>query len=113
MVSFHGFIGFGEIMNVIILMCAAYSMNFCCMIIYIIFMLNDVVTYFATVGLAVQENFLAKCYRENNFEKNGCDSFSMTMLIVFFLFAIIATYVAFKAYRVFKALAMGMLEGGL
>ncbi len=54
-----------------------------------------------------------KCYQINDFDSKGCDSFSMTMLIIFFLFSIVATYIAFQAYRIFKAHAMGMLEGGL
>ena len=37
----------------------------------------------------------------------------MTMLIIFFLFSIVASYIAFQAYRIFKAHAMGMLEGDL
>jgi hypothetical protein len=35
------------------------------------------------------------------------------MLIIFFLFTIVAQYVAFLAYRVFKAKDLGLLEGHL
>jgi len=59
MVSFHGAVGFGELINCMFLMCGAYSMNFCLMILYIIIMMNNVVTYFAIVGLAVQDNYFA------------------------------------------------------
>jgi len=112
MIAFHGLLGLGELFNCIILMCGAYSMNFCCMIFYIIIMLNDIITYFSIVGMLIQNNDFAKCYKFNDF-KNGCDSFSVTMLIVFFVFSIIASYIAFQAYRIFKAHSMGMLEGGL
>jgi hypothetical protein len=35
------------------------------------------------------------------------------MIIIFFVFTIVAIYVAFRAYRVFKAKDLGLLEGHL
>jgi hypothetical protein len=35
------------------------------------------------------------------------------MLIIFFLFSIVAVIVAFYAYRIFKAQAMGRLGGAM
>jgi hypothetical protein len=34
-------------------MCTAYSMNFCMVIIYIILMLQDCVSYFSAIGLLI------------------------------------------------------------
>jgi len=38
--------------------------------------------------------------------------FKLTMLIIFFVFSVISVIVAFYAYRIFKAQAMGLLGGG-
>ena len=35
------------------------------------------------------------------------------MIVIFFVFTIVAIYVAFRAYRVFKAKDLGLLEGHL
>jgi hypothetical protein len=46
-------VGFGEIFFSMILMCIAYSMNYCMVIMYMIFMMFDIVNYFSTVGMFV------------------------------------------------------------
>lgn len=46
-------IGVGEIITAMILMCIAYSMNFCMVILYMIIMMFDIVNYFSTVGMFV------------------------------------------------------------
>ena len=47
-------LGISEIFTALILMCTAYSMNFCLVIFYLIFMMQDVVQYFSAIGLVVQ-----------------------------------------------------------
>jgi hypothetical protein len=39
--------------------------------------------------------------------------FKLTMLIVFFVFSICSVLIAFYAYRIFKAHAMGRLAGAM
>ena len=46
-------VGFIEIIIPFLLMCTAFSMNFCTLIFYIILMLNDAVVYFCVVGLQI------------------------------------------------------------
>ena len=84
-------------------------MNFCFMIFYIIIMLNDCVTYFSAVGYLIQTGRFADCYHSSK----DCNGFQVTMLVIFFVFSIIAIIVAFQAYRVFKAKDLGLLEGDL
>jgi hypothetical protein len=48
-----GGLGIMEIFTALILLCTAYSMNFCMVIFYIVFMLQDVVQYFSAIGLVV------------------------------------------------------------
>ena len=63
-------IGAGEIFTAMILMCIAYSMNFCMVILYMIIMMFDIVNYFSTVGMFVQEGNFVKCYQNNMYVKN-------------------------------------------
>jgi len=46
-------VGIGEIFTAMILMCIAYSMNFCMVILYMIIMMFDIVQYFSTVGMFI------------------------------------------------------------
>ena len=55
-------VGFGEIFTAMILMCIAYSMNFCMVILYMIIMMFDIVNYFSTVGMFIQSGNFIKCY---------------------------------------------------
>lgn len=103
-------LGISEIFTALILMCTAYSMNFCMLIFYMIMMLMDVVQYFSSIGLLVQRGELGQCYR--NEKPDECNPFVVTVIILFFVFAIIAVAVAFYAYRIFKANALGQLGGG-
>ncbi|TNV77076.1 hypothetical protein FGO68_gene14205 [Halteria grandinella] len=100
-------LGIGEIFTALILMCTAYAMNFCMVILYMLLMLQDVVQYFSAVGLLVQNGWLAGCYQNGG--NNNCDPFNTTVVIIFFVFSIGAVTVSFYAYRIFKANAMGQL----
>jgi hypothetical protein len=46
-------LGIGEIFTAMILMCIAYSMNFCMVILYLIMMMVDIVQYFSAVGMLI------------------------------------------------------------
>jgi len=94
----------------LIMMCTAYAMNFCMLIFYMIMMMMDVVQYFSAIGLLVQRGDFVHCYR--NELKDKCDPFEVTVIILFFVFAIGAVVVSFYAYRIFKAFALGQLGGG-
>jgi hypothetical protein len=109
LISAIGFPGINELFNAMILLCGAQSMNFCFMIFYIIIMINDCISYFCAVGYLIQLGEFSQCYHGSN----QCNGFQATMLIVFFVFSIVAVYVAFQAYRVFKAKDLGLLEGDL
>ena len=103
-------LGFQEIITAMILMCTAYAMNFCMVILYIIFMLQDIVQYFSAIGLLVQTDRFTKCFK--NEIPNDCDPFNTTVIILFFVFSIVSVIVAFQAYRIFKSMAMGQLGMG-
>ena len=103
-------LGISEIFTALILMCTAYAMNFCMLIFYMIMMLMDVVQYFSSIGLLVQRGDFVRCYK--NELPDRCNPFVVTVIILFFLFAIIANVVAFYAYRIFKATALGQVNGG-
>jgi hypothetical protein len=110
-------VGFGEIFFAMILMCIAYSMNFCMVIFYMIMMMFDIVNYFSAVGMFAQNGDFIKCYHNQMRYDDGtlvekCP-FKLTMLIVFFVFSIISVLVSFYAYRIFKAQALGRLGGAL
>ena len=109
LMSALGIQGLNELFNIMFLMCGAYSMNFCFMIFYIVIMFNDCVSYFCAAGYLIQIGEFGKCYTSSSI----CNGFQATMLLIFFLFAIVAVFVAFKAYRVFKAKDLGLLEGHL
>lgn len=55
-------LGIGEIFTAMILLCTAYAMNFCMVIFYIIFMLQDVLQYFSAIGLIIQNGYFAGCF---------------------------------------------------
>lgn len=103
-------LSFGEIITAMILMCTAYAMNFCMIILYMLFMMQDVVQYFSAVGLLIQNGELGPCYRKEL--PNKCDPFSVTVIIIFFVFSVASIVVGFHAYRIFKAYAMGQLGAG-
>jgi len=46
-------VGFGELFFSMILMCTAYGMNFCMVIFYMLFMMQDCVQYFCAIGLLI------------------------------------------------------------
>jgi hypothetical protein len=108
-------VGFGEIFFAMILMCIAYSMNFCMVIMYMIMMMFDIIQYFSAVGMFVQKGNFVKCYRNQEIDDKKIEKcpFKLTMLIVFFVFSIISVIVSFYAYRIFKAHAMGRLAGAM
>ena len=103
-------LGIGEIFTALILMCTAYAMNFCMVILYILLMVQDCVQYFSAVGLLIQNGQIAECYRNGG--TKYCDPFNVTVIIIFFVFTIVAITVSFYAYRIFKANAMGQLGAG-
>ncbi len=80
-----------------ILLCTAYSMNFCQLLFYIMLMINDLVEYLCLVGLYVQNGDFKKYFR--------IDGFAMTMYVIMLAFSIIALIVSFYAYREFKGYA--------
>ena len=53
LMSAMGVFGLNELFNLMILICGAYSMNFCIMIFYIIIMFNDCISYFCAVGYLI------------------------------------------------------------
>jgi hypothetical protein len=103
-------VGISEIFFAMILLCIAYSMNFCMVIFYLIFMLQDAIQYFSAIGLLVQRGDFVRCYRKEITDK--CDPFQLTVIILFFVFSIVAIAVSFYSYRVFKAMAMGQIGAG-
>ena len=103
-------LGIGEIFTALILMCTAYAMNFCMVILCMLLMLQDVVQYFSAVGLLVQNGWLAGCYQNGG--NPNCDPFNTTVVIIFFIFSIGSVAVSFFAYRIFKANAIGQLGAG-
>lgn len=103
-------VGISEVFFALILLCVAYSMNFCMVIFYLVFMLQDAIQYFSAIGLLVQRGDFARCYRKEMLDK--CDPFQLTVIILFFVFSVAAVAVSFLSYRVFKAVAMGQLGGG-
>lgn len=109
LMSALGIAGINELFNMMILMCGAYSMNFCIMIFYIIIMFNDCISYFCAVGYLIQLGKFGTCYTTSS----DCNGFQATMLVLFFVFSIVAVTVSFYAYRVFKAKDLGLLEGHL
>jgi hypothetical protein len=98
-------LGIGEIFTALILMCTAYAMNFCMVILYMLLMIQDCVQYFSAIGLLIQNGKMSECYRNGG--SKDCDPFNVTVIIIFFVFTIVAITVAFYAYRIFKANAMG------
>lgn len=102
-------LGISEIFTAMILLCTAYSMNFCLVIFYMIFMMQDVVQYLSAIGLVIQKGNFVDCFKNT---LDYCDPFEFTVVIIFFVFSIAAVTVAFYAYRVFKAVAMGSIAGG-
>ena len=109
-------LGIGEIFFSMILMCIAYSMNFCMVIMYMIMMMFDIVQYFSAVGMFIQSGNFVKCYHNDmNVDSKKIDKcpFKLTMLIIFFVFSVVAVIVSFYAYRIFKAQAMGRLAGAM
>lgn len=56
-------LGIGEIFTAFILMCTAYAMNFCMVIFYMLFMMQDIVQYFSAIGLLIQSGRFVDCYR--------------------------------------------------
>ncbi len=99
--------GFGEIMAAMILICTAHCMNYCMLIFYMFMAMFDIVQYFSAVGLLIQQGQFGPCYRNEN--PKYCNPFSVTMVLIFLVFSMVALGVAFYAYRVFKAYAMGQL----
>ena len=79
-------------------------MNFCTLIFYIIMMLNDAVEYFCLVGLIVQRGDFTRSYTPK-YDNDKYNPYLMTMLIIWFIFPIIAIIVSFLAYKEFKGMA--------
>lgn len=94
--------GIMELIIPLLLLCTAYSMNFCTLIFYMILMLNDTILYMSAVGLVIQNGDLPSFYRKGN---RNYDPYLMTVYIIWFVFSIIALIVSFYAYREFKGMA--------
>eukprot|EP00347_Sterkiella_histriomuscorum_P009890 403339482 len=104
-------LGFMEIIIPFILMCTAFSMNFCTLIFYIILMVNDCVQYLCIVGLIAQRGDIGTFYESGNPNYNP---YLMTMLFIWLAFSPIALIISFLAYREFKGMAydeMGIQNG--
>jgi ABC-type Fe3+ transport system permease subunit len=81
-------------------------MHFCYLLFYIVFILNSFVTTFATLGLLIQDaieddSLGVKPYNPFN---EGLTGFYTVLLVMFFVFYPLATYVSFQAYKEFKAM---------
>ena len=94
---------FSMLLTVALLFCAAYSMNFCCLIFYIFYTLVDFFNNLDPIGLLIQNSILGQA-----------NSFTLTplmfVLVSFMIFELVAVYLAFLAYREFKA---GLYSGGM
>ena len=90
------------IMTAAILFCASMSLNYCCLLIYILYTMVDFVTIIDPIGRMVQNNIQSR--------GTGWQNSALTWLYVACLiFEPIAIYYAFLGYREFKA---GLQEAG-
>ena len=97
MLFIHGISGIHELINVLILWCATSQMHFCYLLFYIIMCMFGFVQNFAYIGLLIQDELLVIAFK-------GKLGFSITIMMAFCVFYIVAIYFSFHAYREFKGM---------
>jgi hypothetical protein len=95
--------GFMQMIVALILLCTAYSMNFCMLIFYMIMVLNDGVQFLSIVGLEIQRGTFIYRYQKDS---KLYDPYRMSLFVAFLVFAIVAITISFLAYREFKGVAL-------
>ena len=98
--------GLFEIMLVLILYCSASQMHFCQLMMYMIFCMNNFLVVFCGIGLVVQNGEFPDFYTDQS------KGFTMTVLIIFAVYYIVAIAISFYAYKEFKAMLYESGQGG-
>ena len=90
-----GGFGFGTLMTVIALFCASMNLNYCCVLIYIVYTMFDFLQLLDPVGLYFQNLIQSTSVTQ-------ISSSTLFVLIAMLVFEPIAIYFAFQAYKEFK-----------
>jgi hypothetical protein len=97
MLFIHGISGIHELINVLILWCATSQMHFCYLIFYMLMCMYSFIQNFAYIGLLMQDGLLAYAFTTSK-------GLSVTIMMIFCVFYVVAVYFAFHAYREFKGM---------
>ena len=93
---------------VAILACSISSMNYCCLAMYMIYIVLNWITNVCNIGLIIQDGQL------NDFITSGNTSlvFQITLSCMFIMYYTVAFVLCFFAYREFKAMLMDYAASG-
>lgn len=101
--------GLQDLILVLILWCGSSQMHYCHLIIYMLMVMYNWVSFVTAFGLMIQRGTLLE-----NYGKGGAFTFGMLLMTAFLIFYPTATYFVFKAYKEFKGMLFdnGMGGGG-
>ena len=104
MILFGIFSGLNDLISCAILYCGIKQVNYCNVLMYMVFQLLNVVQLFATIGYYVQFNAFQSGSLVSS-SSGTSQGFMIGFAVLLFAFYIVAVYVSFNAYKEFKALA--------
>ena len=90
---------FNEIIGLLLLVCGISTYNYCLIVVYIVLVLFNILQFVMIIGKDIQN-------QRNPFssgaEGSGAYQFFYIVMIITFIYDIVACYVCFKAYKLFK-----------
>ena len=105
--SFGSSLALNEIIACLLFICGIYSYNYCLIVVYVVLVLFDEFQILMIIGKDIQNS-------SNPFAagKSGGEKFFYSILIITFVYNIVACVFCFKAYRIFKYESLKGMMGG-
>ena len=104
--------GIYELVIVSILFCSIASVNFCCLMMYMIYISMNFFTFLSTIGLVIQVQSFVKVFQSGS----SPAIFQFVVILMLFVYYIVAIILCYCAYREFKGMlfdATGHVEAGM
>ena len=95
---FGFYTAFGDIISCIILWCGTSKTNYCCMLVYMLFVLVDAFQFFVIIGYSIQTGSYS------TYMSTAIGGALVAFVIICFIFYCLAVACSYNAYKEFKAI---------
>ncbi len=99
-------IGSSEIINYLLLLCAAVCLNYCLIVFFVVFQTFTLISLFFYLGIQFQQLIILK--KSELFNNDGKSIFRLIVLVISILFSFFLFYQVFIIYRIFKKIMISV-----